>query len=105
MSTGHYTSAPSGQRTGFWRRFAAVFLDGIVIASVTTILYALSKTGSFVLSLLITLAYYTAFAIAAATPTIPISPSPLMPIGLTVPSCSSTKMTSMSCTSASITMY
>src|SRR5205823_960214 len=54
-----YTRAPSGERTGFWRRFAAVFLDGIVIASVTTILFAISKTGSYFLSLLIALAYYT----------------------------------------------
>jgi hypothetical protein len=41
----------------------------------------------------------TALAIAAATPTIPISPSPLMPSGLES-SRSSTKMTLMSCTSA-----
>ena len=59
MATGHYTRAPSGERTGFWRRFAAVFLDGVVIASVTTILFAISKTGSYLLSLLIALAYYT----------------------------------------------
>ncbi|MBV9416781.1 MAG: RDD family protein [Solirubrobacterales bacterium] len=59
MSTSHYTRAPSGERTGFWRRCAAVFLDGIAIASVTTILFAVSKTGSYFLSLLIALAYYT----------------------------------------------
>jgi hypothetical protein len=42
----------------------------------------------------------TALAIAAAVPTMPISPTPLMPSGLTVSSGSSTKMTSMSWTSA-----
>src|SRR3954463_6161021 len=41
-----------------------------------------------------------AFAIAAATPTMPISPTPLMPSGLILSSGSSTKITLMSCTSA-----
>src|SRR5262249_15740083 len=41
-----------------------------------------------------------AVATAAHTPTIPISPTPLIPIGLTLLSGSSTKMTLMSCTSA-----
>ncbi len=41
-------------------------------------------------------AWKTAFEIAAATPTMPISPIPLAPRGLTIESASSTKMTSIS---------
>lgn len=62
MSTGDYAGAgPSGPRAGFWRRFAAVFLDGIVLGSVTTILYALLKTGGYALGIIVALAYYSYF--------------------------------------------
>ena len=40
-------------------------------------------------------AWYTALAIAAATPTMPISPTPFAPSGFTTVSCSSTKITSI----------
>src|SRR4051794_8652430 len=45
-------------------------------------------------------AWKTALAIAAAVPTSPISPIPFTPIGFTIESFSSTKIISMSCTSA-----
>ena len=41
------------------------------------------------------MALYTAFAIAAATPVIPISPIPFTPMGFTYGSTSSTKVTSI----------
>jgi uncharacterized RDD family membrane protein YckC len=48
-------------RAGFWRRFAAAFIDGILLAIVSFILQAiLGNTGSG-LTLLIGIAYYTYF--------------------------------------------
>ncbi len=41
-------------------------------------------------------AWKMALAMAAAVPTMPISPNPLTPIGLALSSCSSTKITSIS---------
>jgi hypothetical protein len=49
---------------------------------------------------LLPVAWKIAFATAAAVPTMPISPRPFTPRGLTFSSCSSTKMTSICSTSA-----
>jgi uncharacterized RDD family membrane protein YckC len=50
-----------GPPAGFWRRFAATFIDGIVIAVVDTILrIALGDVGQL-LSLLVSIAYFTYF--------------------------------------------
>jgi uncharacterized RDD family membrane protein YckC len=53
------TIAMTSARAGFWRRFAAAFIDGVLIGIVSWILQAvLGNTGS-VLTLLIGIAYYT----------------------------------------------
>jgi uncharacterized RDD family membrane protein YckC len=53
-------SVPSG-RAGFWRRFAAALIDGIVVGVVSEILgYLLGSVGTG-LGLLISLAYFTYF--------------------------------------------
>jgi uncharacterized RDD family membrane protein YckC len=53
---------PSGPRAGFWRRFFAALLDGIIIAIVYGILAAaIGGTGAYGLGLLISLAYFTYF--------------------------------------------
>ncbi|HEX6762745.1 MAG TPA: RDD family protein [Gaiellaceae bacterium] len=50
-----------GPPAGFWRRFAATFVDGIVIAVVDTILrIVLGNTGQ-VLAVFVSLAYFTYF--------------------------------------------
>ena len=48
------------------------------------------------------MAWWTAFATAAAVPTIPISPIPLAPIGLTCGSSSSTQIASICSISAQL---
>src|SRR3954447_18177162 len=60
---GSYQSGPSGPRAGFWRRFGAAFLDGIILGIVSGILIAILKQGAVVqlLNLVISLAYFTYF--------------------------------------------
>jgi uncharacterized RDD family membrane protein YckC len=53
-------SVPS-ERSGFWRRFAAAFIDGIVLAVVSEILRVLLGTVGSGLGLLVSLAYFTYF--------------------------------------------
>jgi uncharacterized RDD family membrane protein YckC len=52
---------PSGPRAGFWRRFAAAFIDGILIGIVNTILFAALKGPGYALGLIISLSYFTYF--------------------------------------------
>jgi uncharacterized RDD family membrane protein YckC len=55
------TTTLTSARAGFWRRFAAAFIDGVLVGIVSFILQAiLGKTGS-ALTLLIGIAYYTYF--------------------------------------------
>src|SRR5580658_6269659 len=50
---------PSGPRAGFWQRFGASFIDGILVAIVSRVLEAALKGGAgFGLSVLLGLAYY-----------------------------------------------
>jgi uncharacterized RDD family membrane protein YckC len=58
----HAASGPSGPRSGFWRRFAALFIDGIILGIVQGILSViLDDRGTYyALSTLIGLAYYVA---------------------------------------------
>jgi uncharacterized RDD family membrane protein YckC len=56
-------SGPSGPRSGFWRRFAAAFLDGILLGIVQGILAAVLNDSPgvyYALTTLIGLAYYVA---------------------------------------------
>ncbi|MCP9486838.1 MAG: RDD family protein [Gaiellaceae bacterium MAG52_C11] len=55
-------SGAAGPRTGFWRRFVASLVDGIVIGVVQVILLAfLSDNAATAVVILIGLAYYTYF--------------------------------------------
>ncbi len=52
----------SGPRAGFWRRFGGLFLDGIILAVISTILQLVIKGGAGSgLSILVALAYFTLF--------------------------------------------
>ena len=63
MATGAYASTgrATGPRAGFWRRFGAVFIDGIMLGIVAEILYVLLKAGGYALAFLIAIGYYTYF--------------------------------------------
>jgi uncharacterized RDD family membrane protein YckC len=54
-------SGPSGPRAGFWRRFAALIVDVLVLAIPTIIIYAVvdDSATSNLLQNLISLVYYT----------------------------------------------
>jgi len=53
---------PSGPRSGFWRRFAALFVDGLILAIPSIILVVLISQGAAnILNAIIGLAYYTYF--------------------------------------------
>src|SRR3954452_15263351 len=52
---------PSGPRAGFWRRFAAAFIDGILLGIVDFILRKIFSVGIYyVASLIINWGYFTA---------------------------------------------
>jgi uncharacterized RDD family membrane protein YckC len=56
------TGKPSGPRSGFWRRFAAAFVDGLVLAIPNAIfIAALDYATANVLSLLVGISYFTYF--------------------------------------------
>jgi uncharacterized RDD family membrane protein YckC len=48
-------------RAGFWRRFAAAFIDGVLLGIVSWILQAVLDSTGAVLTLLVGIAYYTYF--------------------------------------------
>jgi uncharacterized RDD family membrane protein YckC len=52
------SGAASGPRAGFWRRFAAAFIDGIILGVIGLALGAALKGGGSVISLLIGIAYF-----------------------------------------------
>ena len=60
MSAGQYGKA-SGPRAGFWRRFGAAFLDGLIVGIVIVILTELLKGVGYALGILIDIAYFTYF--------------------------------------------
>ncbi|HEY6960766.1 MAG TPA: RDD family protein [Gaiellaceae bacterium] len=51
----------AGEAAGFWRRFGAAFIDGILLNIVSWILLFVLGTGGYVLSAIISLGYYTFF--------------------------------------------
>jgi uncharacterized RDD family membrane protein YckC len=53
--------AVTSARAGFWRRFAAAFIDGVLIGIVSWILQAVLGNAGSVLTLLIGIGYYTYF--------------------------------------------
>jgi uncharacterized RDD family membrane protein YckC len=60
FDTPHAGAVPSA-RAGFWRRFAAAFIDAIVIGVVSEILKLVLGTVGTLLGLLVGLAYFTYF--------------------------------------------
>jgi uncharacterized RDD family membrane protein YckC len=57
-------SGPSGPRSGFWRRFAAAFVDGILVGIVASILgaiFGVERNASNGIGTLLGLVYYTYF--------------------------------------------
>ena len=64
MSTGAYmeTGRATGPRSGFWRRFGAVFIDGILLSIVTGILIEILKgAGGYAIGVIVAVSYYTYF--------------------------------------------
>jgi uncharacterized RDD family membrane protein YckC len=63
MSAGAYTTTGRaiGPRSGFWRRFGAVIIDGILLGIVTGILVEILKLDGYPLGLVVAIAYYTYF--------------------------------------------
>ena len=60
--TAESTAAVTSARAGFWRRFAAAFIDGILLGIVSGILQAIiGRSGGGGIGLLIGIAYYTYF--------------------------------------------
>jgi uncharacterized RDD family membrane protein YckC len=53
------TGRGSGPRAGFWRRFAAALIDGIIVGTVISILSVVLHSAGYVLGLLLGLAYFT----------------------------------------------
>ena len=58
MSTG---KGPSGPRAGFWRRFAAAFVDGVLLGILNGILISAAGSGGRAIGILIAAAYFTYF--------------------------------------------
>jgi len=52
------SGAASGPRAGFWRRFAAAFIDGILLGIVNLVLTAALKGVGNALALLVGIAYF-----------------------------------------------
>jgi uncharacterized RDD family membrane protein YckC len=50
-----------GPRTGFWRRFGAALIDGILLGVVTGILYAILKGAGYGLGILLSIGYVVYF--------------------------------------------
>jgi uncharacterized RDD family membrane protein YckC len=51
----------SGPRAGFWRRFAGLFIDAIILLVIEVILRVALKGAGSIVSLLATIAYFTLF--------------------------------------------
>lgn len=51
-------SGPSGPRAGFWRRFAAAFIDGVLVGIVGVVLQVGLGRAGWLLSVAIGIAYY-----------------------------------------------
>src|SRR5437764_320234 len=60
--TAEGTTALTAERSGFWRRFASAFIDGLLLGIVSGILRAIiGNNGGGGIGLLITIAYFTYF--------------------------------------------
>jgi uncharacterized RDD family membrane protein YckC len=55
------SGGPSGPRAGFWQRFAAALVDGVIIGVVNGILFAALKGAGYALGVVVGIAYFTYF--------------------------------------------
>lgn len=55
------SKGPSGPRAGFWRRFGAAFVDGLIVGIPAGILEAALKGVGYFLAIVVILGYYTYF--------------------------------------------
>jgi uncharacterized RDD family membrane protein YckC len=55
------TTAAPGERAGFWIRFGASFIDGIVVGIPSVILEVALKGAGYAISLILAIAYFTYF--------------------------------------------
>jgi uncharacterized RDD family membrane protein YckC len=53
------TGKASGPRAGFWRRFGAAFLDGLIVGIPAGILEVALKGAGYALALILAIAYFT----------------------------------------------
>ena len=60
MSHGDYGKA-SGPRAGFWRRFAAAFVDGLLLGVISGILQVALKSVGYGLGIVVAIVYYVYF--------------------------------------------
>jgi uncharacterized RDD family membrane protein YckC len=51
----------SGPRAGFWRRFAAALIDGIIVGVVVIVLELILRSAGYGIGLIISAGYYTYF--------------------------------------------
>src|ERR687889_281273 len=60
---GSYSSGPSGPRAGFWQRFGALILDGLILFVPSIIITLILGSGALtqLLETLISLGYFTYF--------------------------------------------
>jgi uncharacterized RDD family membrane protein YckC len=61
---GSYSSGPSGPRAGFWQRFGAAFLDGLILLVPSVILRIIFKDNAglyYLFQTVVSLGYYTYF--------------------------------------------
>jgi uncharacterized RDD family membrane protein YckC len=60
---GSYSSGPSGPRAGFWQRFGALLIDGLILLIPSVILLIIFKQGAAyqLVQTLVSLAYFTYF--------------------------------------------
>lgn len=61
MANGGAQGGPSGPRAGFWRRFAALLIDGIILGLVSGILLAVLHNVGYALGIVLGVAYYVYF--------------------------------------------
>ena len=54
-----YRKGASGPRAGFWQRFGAAFLDGLLLGVIELLLRGVLKSVGAVIALLVSIAYYS----------------------------------------------
>lgn len=55
------SGGPSGPRAGFWQRFAAAIIDGVLLGVINGILFAALKGAGYGLGVVLGIAYFTYF--------------------------------------------